>query len=71
VQRRNAHSGAWCGRSPPPGVLGGPHSHIMAPLTYWEFASDSNWPLASALAFILVATTLLLTTLANRMIPRR
>jgi putative spermidine/putrescine transport system permease protein len=44
---------------------------MTGPLIYWEFASDSNWPLAAALAFILMATTLVLTTVANRMIPRR
>ena len=53
-----------------PVLLGGPRLHMMAPLIYWEFASDNNWPLAAALAFILMATTLVLTTLANRMIPR-
>jgi putative spermidine/putrescine transport system permease protein len=52
-------------------LLGGPRFHMMAPLIYWEFASDNNWPLAAALAFILMATTLALTTLANRMIPQR
>jgi putative spermidine/putrescine transport system permease protein len=44
---------------------------MMAPLIYWEFASDNNWPLAAALAFILMATTLMLATAANHMIPRR
>jgi putative spermidine/putrescine transport system permease protein len=54
-----------------PVLLGGPRFHMMAPLIYWEFASDNNWPLAAALAFILMATTLALTTVANRMVPRR
>ena len=54
-----------------PVLLGGPRFHMMAPLIYWEFASDNNWPLAAALAFILMATTLTLATVANRMIPRR
>ncbi len=34
-----------------PVLLGGPRLHMMAPLIYWEFASDNNWPLAAALAF--------------------
>ena len=54
-----------------PVLLGGPRFHMMAPLIYLEFSSDNNWPLAAALAFILMATTLVLTGLANRVIPRR
>lgn len=54
-----------------PVLLGGPRFHMMAPLIYWEFSSNNNWPLAAALVFILMATTLLLTGLANRVIPRQ
>ncbi len=54
-----------------PVLLGGPRFQMMAPLIYWEFAANNNWPLAAALAFILMATTLVLTTVANRLIPRR
>lgn len=53
-----------------PVLLGGPRFHMMAPLIYWEFSSDNDWPLAAALAFILMATTLILTSFANRLIPR-
>jgi putative spermidine/putrescine transport system permease protein len=54
-----------------PILLGGPRFQMMAPLLYWAFSSDNNWPFAAAIAFILMGTTLLLTVLANRMIPRR
>ena len=54
-----------------PVLLGGPRFHMMAPLLYWAFSTDNNWPFAAAIAFILMGTTLALTVLANRMIPRR
>jgi putative spermidine/putrescine transport system permease protein len=54
-----------------PLLLGGPHFQMMAPLLFWAFSSDNNWPFAAAIAFILMATTLLLTAAANRLIPRR
>jgi putative spermidine/putrescine transport system permease protein len=54
-----------------PLLLGGPRFHMMAPLLFWAFSSDNNWPFAAAIAFILMGTTLLLTAAANHMIPRR
>jgi putative spermidine/putrescine transport system permease protein len=54
-----------------PVLLGGPRFHMMAPLLYWAFNSDNNWPFAGAIAFILMGTTLGLTGLANLVIPRR
>lgn len=54
-----------------PVLLGGPRFQMMAPLLFWEFNTNSNWPFSAALAFILMGTTLLLTTLANVAIPRR
>jgi putative spermidine/putrescine transport system permease protein len=54
-----------------PLLLGGPHFQMMAPLLFWAFSSDNNWPFAAAIAFILMATTLLLTAATNRLIPRR
>jgi putative spermidine/putrescine transport system permease protein len=54
-----------------PVLLGGPRFHMMAPLLYWAFGTDNNWPFAAAIAFILMVTTLALTIIANRMIPRR
>jgi putative spermidine/putrescine transport system permease protein len=54
-----------------PVLLGGPRFQMMAPLLFWAFSTDNNWPFAAAIAFILMATTLVLTLVANRMIPRR
>ncbi len=54
-----------------PVLLGGPRFQMMAPLLFWAFSGDSNWPFAAAIAFILMGTTLALTGLANIAIPRR
>ncbi len=54
-----------------PVLLGGPRFKMMAPLVFTEFSTNSNWPFSAALAFILMAVTLLLTTLSNTVIPRR
>jgi len=54
-----------------PYLLGGPRFQMMAPLLYWEFTTNNNWPFASALALILMATTLVLTACSGVLIPRR
>lgn len=54
-----------------PLLLGGPRFQMMGPLLYWEFSNNNNWPFAGVLAFILMATTLALTALANIAVPRR
>jgi putative spermidine/putrescine transport system permease protein len=54
-----------------PYLLGGPRFQMMAPLLYWEFATNNNWPFASALALILMGTTLVLTACSNVLIPKR
>ncbi len=54
-----------------PYLLGGPRFQMMAPLLYWEFSTNNNWPFAAALALILMATTLLLTGCSGLLIPRR
>ncbi len=54
-----------------PYLLGGPRFQMMAPLLYWEFSTNNNWPFAAALALILMATTLVLTAGSNLLIPRR
>ncbi len=54
-----------------PLLLGGPRFQMMAPLLFWAFSSDNNWPFAAAIAFILMATTLALTGLAGRVVPWR
>lgn len=56
---------------PTPLLLGGPRFHMMAPLLYWQFSTNNNWPAAGTLAFILMATTLVLTLLATIAVPRR
>ncbi|NDW07203.1 ABC transporter permease subunit [Jiella sp. 40Bstr34] len=45
-----------------PVLLGGPSFNMMAPLVYGQFQLN-NWPGAAAVAFVLMATTLLLTIL--------
>lgn len=47
-----------------PVLLGGPKFMMMAPLVYGQFQLN-NWPFAAAVAFILMATTLLLTVVAG------
>jgi putative spermidine/putrescine transport system permease protein len=54
-----------------PLLLGGPRFQMMAPLLYWEFSSNNDWPFAGVLAFVLMASTLALTLLANAVVPRR
>jgi len=43
----------------------------MAPLLFWEFSTNNDWPFAGVLAFVLMASTLALTLLANVVVPRR
>lgn len=47
-----------------PVLLGGPSFRMMAPLVYGQFQLN-NWPAAAAIAFVLMLTTLLLTTLVG------
>lgn len=54
-----------------PYLLGGPRFQMMAPLLYWEFSTNNNWPFASALALVLMTTTLVLTACSGLLIPRR
>jgi putative spermidine/putrescine transport system permease protein len=54
-----------------PYLLGGPRFQMMAPLLYWEFSTNNNWPFASALALILMSTTLILTACSTLLIPKR
>jgi putative spermidine/putrescine transport system permease protein len=54
-----------------PLLLGGPRFQMMAPLLYWEFSANNDWPFAGVLAFVLMASTLALTLLANAVVPRR
>jgi len=54
-----------------PLLLGGPRFQMMAPLLYWEFSANNNWPFAGVLAFVLMASTLALTLAASAVIPGR
>ena len=47
-----------------PVLLGGPEFKMMAPLIYGQFKLN-NWPFAASVAFVLMATTLLLTVAAG------
>jgi putative spermidine/putrescine transport system permease protein len=54
-----------------PVLLGGPQFMTMGPLVYVQFAAKTNWPFGSAVAFILMAATLMLTAAANLIVQRR
>jgi len=44
-----------------PVLVGGPEFHMMAPTIYLQMSANMNWPFGSALAFVLIALTMLLT----------
>ncbi|MCD1634289.1 ABC transporter permease [Martelella mediterranea] len=44
-----------------PVLLGGPGFTMLAPAVYDQFMTAGNWPFGAALAFVLLATTLILT----------
>jgi len=54
-----------------PVLLGGPQFVMMSPLVYVQFAGKSNWPFGASVSFILMAATLILTTIANLLVQRR
>jgi putative spermidine/putrescine transport system permease protein len=54
-----------------PVLLGGPTFHMMGPTVYNQFAGLTNWPFGAALAFVLMAATLLLTVTSNWLVHRR
>ena len=54
-----------------PLLLGGPRFQMMAPLLYWEFSTNNNWPFAAAMALLLMTVTLVLTAVSTAFIPRR
>lgn len=53
-----------------PVLLGGPKFKMMAPLVYDQFQLG-NWPFGAAAAFILMATTLVLTAITSYWMQRR
>ncbi|MFN3825978.1 MAG: ABC transporter permease [Pseudorhodobacter sp.] len=54
-----------------PVLIGGPTFHMMAPTVYQQIAKVMNWPFGSALAFILMAVTLVLTVGVSVLVQRR
>jgi putative spermidine/putrescine transport system permease protein len=52
-------------------LLGGPRFQMIAPLLYWEFANNNDWPFAGVLAIVLMVSTLALTMAANAAVPPR
>jgi putative spermidine/putrescine transport system permease protein len=54
-----------------PVLLGGPRFQMMAPLVYTQISEQANWPLGGALAFVLMAATLLITVGASALTRRR
>ncbi|PHK95311.1 ABC transporter permease [Pseudoroseomonas rhizosphaerae] len=54
-----------------PVLLGGPQFKMMAPAVYDQFVRGNNWPFGAALAFILLAVTLVLTVVGSTLLGRR
>jgi putative spermidine/putrescine transport system permease protein len=54
-----------------PVLLGGPQFRMMAPIVATEVLDQANWPSGAAVAFILMATTLVLTVLINLYVARK
>ena len=52
-------------------LLGGSQFKMMAPAVYDQFGRGNNWPFGSALAFILLISTLALTVLGSAVLGRR
>ncbi|WP_159994967.1 ABC transporter permease [Roseomonas sp. 18066] len=52
-------------------LLGGPQFKMMAPAVYDQFVRGNNWPFGAALAFILLAVTLLLTIIGSTLLGRK
>ena len=48
-----------------PVLLGGPKFQMMGTLIYGQFAQQNNWPFGGAISFILMSTTLVLTSIAQ------
>jgi putative spermidine/putrescine transport system permease protein len=54
-----------------PVLLGGPKFQMMGPLVFDQFLQQNNWPFGGAVAFILMAVTLVLSAAANLLVSRR
>ncbi|WP_454688551.1 ABC transporter permease [Achromobacter aloeverae] len=53
-----------------PLLIGGPKFQMMAPAVYEQITRANNWPFGAALAFVLMATTLVLTVLSSWLLGR-
>ncbi|MDI4235588.1 ABC transporter permease [Bradyrhizobium sp. Arg237L] len=53
-----------------PILIGGPKFYMMAPTIYKQISAAMNWPFASALAFILISLTMVLTVASAVMFNR-
>lgn len=54
-----------------PVLLGGSQFKMMAPAVYDQFVRTTNWPFGAALAFILLAVTLVLALTGSALLSRR
>ncbi len=54
-----------------PVLIGGPSVHMMGPLVYQQVAKVANWPFGSALAWVLMTVTLVLTVLSTTYLHRK
>lgn len=54
-----------------PVLIGGPTFNMMAPTVYQQISKVMNWPFGSALAFIMMSSTLLLTIGVTLLVQRR
>lgn len=54
-----------------PVLIGGPRFQMMGPLVYGQFIEQNNWPFGGAIAFVLMASTLVLTAVAHIIAHRR
>ncbi|WP_454629985.1 ABC transporter permease [Bradyrhizobium cenepequi] len=53
-----------------PILIGGPKFYMMAPTIYKQISAAMNWPFASALAFMLISLTMVLTVVSAVMFNR-
>lgn len=54
-----------------PVLLGGPRFQMMAPVVATEILQAANWPFGAAISFVLMGTTLLLTTATALLVRQR
>jgi len=54
-----------------PILLGGPRFQMMAPMVATQVLDQSNWPFGAAVAFVLIAVTLVLTIATGAVFGRQ